>query len=311
MADASFDVLIIGGGPAGRSAALILGRCCRNVLVVDAGHPRNAPTQAMHGYLGHDGISPQDFLAVCWRELAQYPGIQRWDGYVERVEKRGSGFTAILADGRSASGRKLLLATGVVDELPAIEGLQRFYGKSVHHCPYCDGFELRGQPLAIYGQGQHAVEIARALTCWSRDLLVFTDEIAQFDAAQRRQMRRNDIEIIDDPLVRLEGKGTQLTHVVTRSGRRIARRALFFSTPTFQHSRIAQSLGCKFTESGGIACRRYQATDVPGVYAAGNAIKDVHLVIVAAAEGAKAAFGINKALTREDYARRAKMKDEE
>src|SRR5687768_7612451 len=151
MAEASYDVLIVGGGPAGLSAALVLGRCRRRVLVCDAGRPRNAASHGLHGFLTRDGIKPSEFLEIARQQLRPYDTVELKQTEVTSARRLANGFELTLANGESVSARKLLLATGVVDELPALDGLPDFYGRSVFHCPYCDGWEVRDQPLAIYG----------------------------------------------------------------------------------------------------------------------------------------------------------------
>ena len=166
-----FDVIIVGAGPAGLSAALILGRCRRKVLVCDAGHPRNAASRALHGYLTRDGIEPAELLRIGREQLSPYKTVQMRSGEVTDARRAGKGFEITVNDEAIAS-RKLLLATGVVDHLPDIEGLKPLYGRSVFHCPYCDGWEQRDQPIAIYGREDRGAGLALELTGWSRDLVV-------------------------------------------------------------------------------------------------------------------------------------------
>jgi thioredoxin reductase len=301
-----WDVLIVGAGPAGLSAALVLGRCRRRVLLADSGTPRNRATKSMHSFLSRDGIAPDEFKRIAHDELARYDGVRFEPQAVAdaRADADG-GFTATLADGSRFRARKLLLATGLYDELPALEGLPALYGTSVFHCPYCDGWEWRDAPLALYGKRQRAMDIARAMSAWSRDLVLCTDGPAGLSRADRGRLQQNRIELVEEPIARLDGRDGMLQAVVLRSGRRIDRKALFFDTPTRPQSSLAARLGCEFDSRGGIRSTRHEATSVPGVFVAGNILRDVQLAIVAAAEGCKAAFGINRALTREDFERRA------
>ena len=246
-----------------------------------------------------------EFLRIARSELDNYPAVTVWDAEVRDAKRRGVGFRLTLADGRKVDACKLLLATGLVDELPPIPGIDALYGKSVFHCPYCDGWEARGAAVAVYGKGKRALEMARALTAWTADIVVCPGGPLKLSAEEKRAFARNGIRTDEEPIARLAGSGGQLQAVVFASGRRLARQALFFDTASHQQTDLARRLGCSFTRDGGVRCGRYESTDVPGVYVAGNTIKDVHLVVVAAAEGAKAALGINKALTREQFTARA------
>ncbi|MGZ8992830.1 MAG: NAD(P)/FAD-dependent oxidoreductase [Burkholderiaceae bacterium] len=301
-----WDTIIIGGGPAGMSAALVLGRCCRRVLVCDAGRPRNWAAERMHGFLTRDDIAPSEFRSLALKELERYENVKVWSGEVTDVEHEPNGrFRVLLDDDRWDVTRKLLIATGVQDQVPDLPRIEEFWGKSVHQCPYCDGWELRGAPIAVYGKRSRGVEMARAITAWTSDIALCTDGPAGLKPSDREHLARNGVELIEDRIVELAGTDGQLDAVIFQSGRRLPRRALFFDTPCFSHTEIARKLGCQMTRKGGIRCGRYEATSVPGVFVAGNIIKDVQLAIVAAAEGTRAAFGINRSLTREDYERRA------
>lgn len=297
----SWDVIIVGGGPAGLSAALVLGRCRRRVLVCDAGRPRNRHASSLHGYLTRDGLPPAEFLALARVSLEPYPSIELREGAVTLVRAAGRRFEVRLEDGTLLRSRKLLLATGVRDALPPIPGLDEFYGRSVHHCPYCDGWESRDEPIAVYGRRRRAFEMARAMTAWSSDLVVCSNGASGLEPAQKRQLARNGIRVIEDRIARLVGRGGQLDAIVFEGGRRLPRRRLFFDTPSRAQAELPRQLGCRIRRDGSVHCSGYEATDVPGVFIAGNIAGDVQLVIFAAAEGAKAAFGINLSLTREDF----------
>ena len=285
------------------SAALILGRARRKVLVCDAGKPRNRTAREMHGYLTREGIGPLDFLRRGRSELRRYDGVRLVHGLVADARASKNGFEVQLASGKRFAARKLLLATGLTDELPPMAGVNRLLGKSVFQCPYCHGWEARGAPVVVYGRGERAMEMARALTAWTSDLAVCAE--GGLGRADRAALSRNGVHVEDESIARLESNGERLEAVVLSSGKRLPCRFLFFNTPSRQQSDLARRLGCSFTANGGVRCGKYESTDVPGVYVAGNAIKDVHLVVAAAAEGARAALGINKALTREDFDRRA------
>jgi thioredoxin reductase len=298
------DVIIVGGGPAGLSAALVLGRCRRRAILFDAGHPRNEASHALHGYLTRDGISPADFLKIGREQLAPYDTIELRHVKVVDAERGDCRFTATVEGGERFSARMLLLATGLVDELPQIEGFRQFYGVTAHTCPYCDGWEHRDQPLAVVGDNKEAADLALELLLWSRDVVLCTNGAPECSRDVLDPMEHNGVRIIDAPIARLEGTASKLERVRFRDGTQIARTALFFSPGQHQRSHLAEKLGCEFCDDDGcIQCGENAATSVPGVYAAGNASRGVQLVIAAAAEGMQAAFAINTALLEADAAR--------
>ncbi len=296
-----FDVLIVGAGPAGLSAALMLGRCRRSVLICDTGRPRNGASRAMHGYLTRDGIAPPEFLALARKELQQYDTVQLRQVAVVGAECRAdSRFHATLATGEEVLARKLLIATGVVDNLPAIEGFRELFGRSVFHCPYCDGWEVRDAPIAVYGRGERGLGLSLELTTWSRDLVLCTDGPAEIDDEGRARLARNGIAIREEKVARLSGSDGVLENVVFDDGTELPRRALFFTTGQFQRSDLSIQLGCEFNEKGTVRTGKYETTHLRGLYVAGDASRAVQWVVVAASEGAEAAFAINTDLTKED-----------
>src|SRR5215210_3243516 len=200
-----FDCVIVGAGPAGLSAALILGRCRRRVLVCDAGRPRNYASRSLHGFLSRDGISPAELLKAGREQLAQYESVELRDIEVVDAKCDSDTFEVVLADGNSVRSRKLLLATGVIDRIPEVEGLRKMYGRSVFHCPYCDGWEWRDQPIAIYGSGEHGLGLALELTVWSRDLALCTDGPSGLEEKDLTRLRLHGIEVREEPIARLEG----------------------------------------------------------------------------------------------------------
>jgi len=306
LAAPDWDVVIVGAGPAGLSAALVLGRARRRVLLCDQGTPRNWASKQMHGFLSRDGIEPAQFRALAHEELRQYEQVTFRPAKVTGAKLLpGGGFNVMFARGAPVRTRKLLLATGLYDRLPPIQGITRFFGTSVFQCPYCHGWEYRDCAAAVYGQGQRGFEMARAMTAWTDDIVLCTDGPANISSKAQRQLQRNGIKVVTSRIDRLEGKGGALRYVVFRNGEKLARNALFFDTASAEQSSLSRKIGCEFGPRGGVKCGQHAATSVPGVFAAGNITRDVQLAIVAAAEGVKAAFGINRALTREDFSRKA------
>lgn len=295
------DVVIVGGGPAGLSAALMLGRCRRTVLVVDSGKNRNAPSHALHGYLTRDGLAPAEFLRHARDELATYDTVELRAGEVVEAECREHDFRVRLASGEHVHSRKLLIATGVVDNLPDIPGFRELYGRSVFHCPYCDGWELRDQPMAVYGRGARGMGVALEMTAWTRDLVLCTDGPSEIDQDALDRLARNGIRVRDERVAALEGTADGvLQRIVFAEGPALPRRALFFTTGQYQRSDLLERLGCEFNEKGTVRTGKYETTHLPGLFVAGDASRAVQWVVVAAAEGAEAAFAINTDLLKED-----------
>lgn len=296
------DVVIVGGGPAGLSAALILGRCRRSVLLCDDGQPRNAVATAIHGFLTRDGIPPAELRRIAREQLRPYESVTLRDIAVTGAEKVEDHFEVALADGSRVACRKLLLATGVVDDLPAVAGAEEYYGRGIHHCPYCDGWEHRDAPTAIYGKGERGVGLALELTAWTRDIVLCTDGPAGLDEKQRYRLERARIGLREERIQRFEGEGGAFARIVFVAGETLPRRALFFGMGELQRSNLPARLGCEFTSDGAIKTGQHESTCVPGLYVTGDASRRAQLVVIAAAEGAAAAFDINMALLKADLA---------
>jgi len=303
-----YDVLIVGGGPAGLNAALVLGRCRRRVLLVDKGEPRNARSGGVHGFLSQDGCKPHHLRRLGREELQRYDGVEVLEGDVVRAQGRDSHFVIELADGRRAEGRKLLLATGLHEDLPPVEGFAELFGTGVWNCPYCDGWENRDKPLAVYGQGSSGKNFALELTIWSRDLVFLTDGPTDLTDDERAELDREGIRLDERKLARLEGGEHGLERIVFEEGEPLARKGLFFIYGERDASELITQLGCELTPKGTVPTHAYEKTNVPGLYAAGDASRRVQFAIVAAAEGAMAAFAINTELLKEDLKARAERR---
>jgi thioredoxin reductase len=293
-----FDVIVVGGGPAGLSAALMLGRCRRRVLVCDLGEPRNRHARALHGYLTRDGVEPGAFNELGRAEIDEY-GVERRGIGVTGAVWTDEQFRVTLTDGREEHARFLLIASGVVDALPAIPGLAACYGRSVFHCPYCDGWECRDRRLAALGAGAAGVGLALALKTWSRDVVLCTSG-GRLAGPLRARLDRNGVTVRSEPIATFAHEAGALQAIVFASGDTLARDALFFSSSQHPQSDIAIRLGCRLTPKGTVKTGTQSGTNVPRVFVAGDASRDAQFVVVAAAEGVKAAVAINKALLHQE-----------
>ena len=261
----------------------------------DAGQPRNARSQALHGYLTRDGTPPLEFIRLGREELRRY-GIEPREVAVTEVIRRHDHFEVVLATGERVRTWTVLLATGVEDDVPAIPGVDECYGRSVHHCPYCDGWEVRDRRVAVLGEAVSPVGLALALKTWTSRLIALTNGRVRISRAQRHQLAAEQIELYQAPIAHVEHDAGRMTAVVLTSGERVACDAMFFTAPQRQQCELARRLGCEFTRKGTVKTDNLGNTCVPGIYVVGDASRDVQFVIVAAAEGAKAGVAINKAL---------------
>lgn len=293
------DVLIVGAGPAGSSAALVLARSRRTVLLCDDGRRRNAASRAIHGLLTHEGQSPADFKAASEAALLAYKTIKRMSERVTTLSGHDGAFVFRTASGAEGSARKVLLATGVVDRLPEISGVEEFYGTSVHHCLYCDGFEYRDQKLAAYGDPQKGLDLARVMRLWSPNVTLCTNG-KELSSDRRERLMKDGIAFKEVTISSLGGAEGKLQAIRFADGTAIDCNALFFSTGSKRGSHLGEQLGCTCDDKGGLAASDSCETSVEGVFVAGDSSRDVLQIAVAMGEGSRAAIAINKALLRAD-----------
>ena len=295
MEEQIYDVVVVGGGAAGLSAALVLGRARRRVAVIDAGEPRNAPAAHMQGFLSRDGMPPADLLAAARVEILGY-GVEIIN---DRVVEITEGFTLSLAGSRAVTARRLLLAAGAVDQLPDIPGARERWGRDFLHCPYCHGWEVRDQPIGVISTGPGSVDHAHLLRQWSRDVMFFT-HTHSVTAAEREVLDARGIQVIDGQIAELSIVNDRLDAVQLTDGGSIPRTALFIRPAL--HARddsLLKSLGVEVDEGGFAKVDATGRTTVSGVWVAGNASNPRAQVITAAGEGSAAAIDINNNLVEE------------
>jgi thioredoxin reductase len=294
-----YDVVVIGGGPAGLSAALVLTRALRSVAVVDAGAPRNARATSMRGFLSRDGLPPLELLRVGRAEVKACGG-RLIEGTVAGLRRADhGGFQVLLADCSRLTARRILVATGLRDELPAIPGVVDRWGRDLLHCPYCHGFEVRDQPLGVLGNGPDSVQHALLVRQWSSDVVFFAhhDEVA---ADQREELSARGIGVVDGPVRRLVVDDDRLTGVELDDERVVSRAAVFVRPRLVPSTDVLVGLGCALDEAGWVRTDGFGRTSVPGVWVAGNAANPRAQVISAAGEGSSAAIALNADLVEQD-----------
>jgi thioredoxin reductase len=304
--DDLWDCVIVGGGAAGLSAGLVLGRARRRTLLVDAGNQSNLPAHGIGGLLGHDGRPPAELYAMGRRELAAYPSVEVRPGEVVSVERADRGFVLEVADGRRELARKIVLATGMEYRPPSLPGLAELWGGSVFHCPFCHGWEVQDQPLAVVARGQLAVHKALLLRNWSDDVVLLTDGPAELDAGDRTRLAVAGVEVDECPVAELAARDGELEAVVFTDGSRLARRGLLVAGTLYQRSRLAEQLGTALAEPTPVAHDSLDVdaqwrTTVPGVFAAGDVSAQMPQVAGALAAGSQAAAAVVQSLLADDY----------
>lgn len=289
-----YDAIIIGGGPAGLTCAIFLARYRRPVLVIDEGRPRNYATQGIHGFLGQHGIAPGELLER-GRAEAKESGAELSTGRVQKIEQVGDTFEVTM-DGATHRGRRIVLAYGVRDTLPDIPEVESYYGRSVHHCPDCDGFECSDQRIGVIGWGKKVVGLALKLLQWSDDIVVFTHgHEREWDEEEHSKLLAEQIDIKDEKVVALDGDPLQAA--VLETGERVSVQRLFFNIKVERSCDLAESLGCRVAEdTPNVIVDEHRMTTVEGVWAVGDLVEGAQLAITAAADGAIAAIAINKSL---------------
>lgn len=296
----SYDAIVVGGSFAGLSAAMQLARARRRVLVIDAGQPRNRFAEASHGFFGQDGKPPFDILREATRQLTAYPTVRIVRGEATGAAQVDGGFTVALHDGREEQAARLVLATGVRDELPPIPGMQERWGKTVLHCPYCHGYEVAGRALGVLANNPLFAHQAGLLPDWGPTTL-FTQGIFEPNAEEAEHLVARGVQVERTPVVELLGDAPGLDAVRLADGRIVPLQAIFTASKVHMASPLAEQLGCAFDEGPQgpyIRVGDKKETTVAGVYAAGDAAGPMHNATLASAGGVLAGVGAHQSLAR-------------
>ncbi|MGO4729386.1 NAD(P)/FAD-dependent oxidoreductase [Paenibacillus sp. 2KB_22] len=295
------DVLIIGGGPAGLNAALVLGRARKNVVVIDDETPRNWVTKETHGFVTRDGASPREFRKAAKEQIAAYPSVQFASDTATEVTGSDGDFVIKTTQGASYRTKKILFAVGKKDLPLDINGLTEVYGKSAFVCPYCDGWELRDQSLVIIVSGDKALHMAKVISGWTDRYTICTNGSDSLTDEQREELKQHHVTVFDAPVQSIESEDGMVKQVVLNDGTAIPCTGVFFQPKLFTGSELPKAIGCDISESGTVIVDASGKTSIAGVYSAGDAASELYQAITAASLGALSAVSINTELNFEKW----------
>ena len=297
------DVAIIGGGPAGLNAALVLGRARKKVALIDEGRPRNAVTREVHGFLTRDGISPSEFRRIAKEEISAYPSVSFVGDTAVSIVGTDGRFQIETEQGQIFASKKVLFTVGMKDRPLDIPGLAEVYGKSAFVCPYCDGWELRDQPLVIITKGAELMHFAPIISGWTNRFTVCTNGPDELTDADREELQRKKVPLFDSPIRHIDSSHGIVQQVVLEDGTIVPCRGIFFKPELVTGSELPRTIGCQITEAGEIVVDDFGKTNIPGVYSAGDATSRMHQAIAAASRGALVSAMINNELNTEAWRR--------
>jgi len=297
------DCTIIGGGPAGLNAALVLGRAKRKVVLFDNNQARNKVTQESHGFITRDGVSPTEFRELAHQDIRKYPSVKVERVKIVEIKKESSYlFTVATEEGKMFTSKKVMLSTGLKESLPSIKGINEYYGKSLFSCPYCDGWELRDQPLVLIGENSNTTHLAKMIYQWSHNLVVCTNGKSVLEEEDELLLKRKGLIIKKERIETLSGSNGKLEKVIFEDGTTMNRVGGFVTTDLQQPNNLAISLGCELNHTNGIIVDDFGRTNIEGVYAAGETtFFGPSQLIIAAGQGVRAAAGINHDLIMKEF----------
>lgn len=301
MIDTKYDVIIIGGSYAGLAAGLALGRSIRKVLIIDSWEPCNKKAPHSHNFLTNDGEKPAAIAFKARQDLAFYETVKLIAGKALKVSPKINQFEVITADAQVFYAKKVLFTTGLKDIMPAIPGFAECWGTSIIHCPYCHGYEVCQEKLAVFGNGDEGFEFAKLINNWSKHVTLFTNGTSTLNPGQEQKLTEHGINIIQTEITAITCANNQVQAIKLKDGTEHVIQAIFARVPFEQHTIIPQQLGCALTEQGHIQIDNFCATTIPGVYAAGDNTSPLRGVANAVANGTMAGVFINKALIEEEF----------
>jgi thioredoxin reductase len=297
----NFDVIIIGGSYAGLSAAMALGRSLRKVLVIDSGLPCNRQTPHSHNFITQDGEKPAEIARKAKLQVSQYPTVSWLQDYAEEATREGFSYTIKTRGEKLVTGKKLIFATGVEDLMPDIPGFAEAWGISVIHCPYCHGYEVRGQKTGILANGEAALHYAQLIRNWTSDLTIYTNGPSVLTGEEEAKIRKHGIEIVSKKITELRQDAGHLGEIVFDDQTSSSLVALYARPPFRQHCSIPVSLGCELTEHGLLKTDSFHKTNIEGVFACGDASSPMRSVANAVASGGMAGAMANSELLQEEF----------
>lgn len=301
MENQLLDAAIIGGGPAGLNAALVLGRARKNVVVIDEGRPRNAVTYKSHGFLTRDGISPSEFRRISKEEINNYPSVSIIEDTAVSISGEDGHFEIGTKQGKTFKSKKVLFAVGMKDRPLDISGLSEVYGKSAFVCPYCDGWELKDKPLVIINKGAELMHFIPLLSGWSRHLTICTNGPDELTDTQREELHHHGVFLFDSPIQSINSIEGMVQEVILNDGTIIPAKGIFFKPELTIGSYLPESIGCEITDEGMVVVDDLKKTNISGVFSAGDMTSRMHQIIAAASMGAYAAAVINSELNMETW----------
>ncbi|RQO38195.1 pyridine nucleotide-disulfide oxidoreductase [Chryseobacterium sp. KBW03] len=301
MENKNFDVIIIGGSYSGLSAGMSLGRSLRNVLIIDNGKPCNRQTPHSHNFITHDGKTPAEIAQLAKKDVEKYNTVKFYNGTVAKTIKTTEGFDVEISSGEKFHAKKLILASGIKDLMPAIPGFAECWGISVLHCPYCHGYEVKNEVTGILSNGDMAYEFSKLIFNMTKNLTLFTNGKAALTDEQIEKLNQNKIILNEDEIVAIKHENGSIQKIVFKNGKEITLQALYAKIPFEQNINASGDLGCELTEQGFIKIDMMQKTTVPGVFACGDNVTMMRSVANAIAQGNFTGAVVNKELADEEF----------